>query len=85
MFVVGAKEEQIFFNGYGKIDINSVALSYYRYEWVAQEIGDYGERVFLNNNIGEETKKDVVNSFIELFKPDDVVESAYASDPEKDK
>jgi spectinomycin phosphotransferase len=83
MFIVGAKEEQRFFNGYGKSDINSVALAYYRYEWVAQEIGDYGERVFLNNDVGEETKKDAVKSFIELFQPDDVVESAYKSDPEK--
>lgn len=85
MFVVGAKEEQVFFSGYGKSDINSVALAYYRYEWVAQEIGDYGERVFLNNDVGEETKKDALNSFIELFQPDNVVESAYKSDPEKNK
>lgn len=85
MFVVGAKEEQLFFSGYGKSSINQLALAYYRYEWAAQEIGDYGERVFLNNDVGEETKKDAVKFFVELFQPDDVVESAYKSDPEENK
>ncbi len=83
MFIVGAKEEKLFFSGYGKSEINPVALAYYLYEWVAQEIGDYGERVFLNNDVGEETKKDAVKSFIELFQSGNVVESAYKSDPDK--
>lgn len=84
MFVVGGavaetKAEELFFRGYGKTDIDSVALAYYRYEWVVQEIGDYGKRVFLMQDIGQETKKDAVQGFLQLFQPSDVVESAYES------
>jgi spectinomycin phosphotransferase len=72
MFVVGGvvaaavenKEEELFFRGYGKVDIDPVALAYYRYEWVVQDIGDYGERVFLMKDTGEETKKDAVQGFV---------------------
>jgi spectinomycin phosphotransferase len=78
--------EACFFEGYGETTIDPVALAYYRYEWVVQEIGDYGERVFLADS-GEETKADSVQGFRQLFDPGDVVDVAYAADahvpPEK--
>lgn len=80
MFVVGDPEEGLFFKGYGQTEIEPVALAYYRYEWVVQEIGDFGERVFLRQDLGEETKKEAVQGFVELFQPGDVVEGAYASE-----
>jgi spectinomycin phosphotransferase len=80
MFVVGDQEEVLFFKGYGKTEIDALALAYYRYEWAVQEIGDFGERVFLSQDLGEETKKEAVQGFVELFQPGDVVEGAYASD-----
>jgi spectinomycin phosphotransferase len=85
MFVVGdvaarTKAERLFFSAYGEIDLDPVALAYYRYEWVVQEIGDFGERVFLMADIGAETKTDAVSGFIELFQPGNVVESACKSE-----
>ena len=82
MFIVGIPPEQeaLFFQGYGKIDMNWAALAYYRYEWVVQEIGDYGERVFWMEGAGERTKRDAVQAFISLFQPGDVVEAAYKSE-----
>jgi hypothetical protein len=41
----GAGQE--WFIGYGAAAIDPLALAYYRYEWVVQEIGDNGKRVFL--------------------------------------
>ena len=84
MFVLGedtipTREEQMFFDGYGKVQINQIALAYYRYEWCVQEIGDFGERVFLTKDSGENTKKDSVEGFMKLFSPDDVVENAFNS------
>jgi spectinomycin phosphotransferase len=78
MFVVSenTREEQLFFDGYGNVKIDGLALAYYRYEWCVQEIGDFGERVFLANDIGESTKQDAVEGFIKLFSPDDVVAAA---------
>ena len=78
MFVFGEKrEEQLFFKGYGSMEINPLVLAYYGYEWCVQEIGDFGERVFLLKDAGESTKKDSVEGFIKLFSRGDVVEAAF--------
>jgi spectinomycin phosphotransferase len=74
---VQTRIETCFFEGYGEVTIDPVALAYYRYEWVVQEIGDYGERVFLADS-GAETKADSVRGFRQLFAPGDVVDVAYA-------
>jgi len=73
---IHTREEQLFFDGHGNVDINRLALAYYRYEWCVQEIGDFGERVFLKKDIGETTKKDSVEGFMKLFSQDDVIEAA---------
>ena len=86
MFVIGERvatlgyneSEQAFLRGYGRSDMNWQALAYYRYEWVVQEIADFGERVFYMPDIGTETKEDAVRGFKQLFLPDDVVALAYA-------
>ena len=71
--------ETCFYEGYGEVTIDPIALAYYRYEWVVQEIGDYGERVFLADS-GKETKADSVRGFRQLFDPGDMVEVAYQMD-----
>lgn len=78
MFVFGGddREEQLFFDGYGNVEINQLVLAYYRYEWCVQEIGDYGQRVFWTKDAGETTKQNSLDGFIELFLPGDVVETA---------
>ncbi|MEO7837975.1 MAG: aminoglycoside phosphotransferase family protein [Anaerolineales bacterium] len=77
MFVLGEKrDEQLFFKGYGRMEINPLVLAYYGYEWCVQEIGDFGERVFLMKDAGESTKQDSVEEFKKLFSQGDVVESA---------
>jgi spectinomycin phosphotransferase len=81
MFVLGegtihTREEQMFIDGYGNVEIDQLALAYYRYEWCVQEVGDFGERVFLTKDSGESTKQDSVEGFIKLFSQDDVIETA---------
>ncbi|MBZ0300870.1 MAG: aminoglycoside phosphotransferase family protein [Anaerolineae bacterium] len=80
MFVVGAHEEDLFFTGYGAAAVDPLALAYYRYEWVVQELGDFGERVFWLDDVGAETRQDSVRGFRQLFDPGDVVEAAYQSE-----
>jgi spectinomycin phosphotransferase len=84
MFVLGedsirTREEQMFFDGYGNVEINQLALAYYRYEWCVQEIGDFGERIFSTKDSGESTKQHSLEGFIELFSPGDVIEAAFAT------
>jgi spectinomycin phosphotransferase len=78
MFVLGEKrEEQLFFKGYGSMEIDPLVLAYYGYEWCVQEIGDFGNRVFLMRDAGESTKKDAVEGFMKLFSRGDVIEAAF--------
>jgi spectinomycin phosphotransferase len=78
--VVGATAEEMFFQGYGATDIDPLTLAYYRYEWVVQEIGDFGERVCMMPELGQETQRDALRGFRDLFRPGDVVQAAYDSD-----
>jgi len=41
------REEAVFYEGYGKTEINLSALAYYRYERIIQDVADYGEQVLL--------------------------------------
>ena len=74
------QQESAFFEGYGEVEIDPLALAYYRYEWVVQELGDYGARVFLADDVGADTVADAVRGLIELFDPGDVVDGAYAAE-----
>jgi spectinomycin phosphotransferase len=81
MFVLGGdnartREEYKFFEGYGHVNVNPLALAYYRYEWCVQEIGDFGQRVFLTKNASARTRQHAVEGFIKLFSEGDVVEAA---------
>jgi spectinomycin phosphotransferase len=69
-------DERLFFNGYGNIKINELALTYYRYEWCVQEIGDFGQRVFFTKDVGKSTKQNAVEGFMQLFSEGDVIETA---------
>lgn len=84
MFVLGTdsiptREEQMFFYGYGNVEISRLALAYYRYEWCVQEIGDFGTRVFLTEDVGESTKRDALEGFRKLFLHGDVIELALST------
>ena len=80
--IIYTREEQMFFAGYGNVEINQLALAYYRYEWCVQEIGDFGERVFLTKDTGESTRQNSVEGFMELFSSGDVIEVAMNSQVE---
>jgi spectinomycin phosphotransferase len=88
MFVVGGigpglidpHETVWFFEGYGDATIDPVALSYYRHAWAAQDIGGFGERVFLAPALGDESRSDAARILVGLFDPGEIVEMACASD-----
>ncbi len=69
-----------FYKGYGKTDVNRVASVYYRYAWVVDEFGSYGEQILLTPDAGAETKKTALQYFRDLFAPGDVVDKAYQSE-----
>jgi spectinomycin phosphotransferase len=72
--------EKWFFEGYGQVNINPVAFAYYRYEWVVQEFADFAQRVYMLDDVGDETRADSVRGFKQLFDAGDVIDGAYQTE-----
>ena len=78
--LVGPREEELFFRGYGAATLDPLALAYYRYAWAVGDIGAYGHQVFFRPDLGEVTKRASVDQFMGLFMPGRIVALAFATD-----
>ncbi len=78
--LVGSRQEELFFQGYGETSVDPLALAYYRYARAVEDIGDYGEEVFLRPDLGPGAKRAAVEGFMSLFTPGSIVSLAFASD-----
>src|SRR5579871_1717293 len=91
LFVVGGRiarpvlppEETLFFEGYGKADIEGTALAYYRYERAIEDIGEFGRSVFWKRELSEATREEETGLFIGLFGPGSILEAAMDADREQ--
>ncbi|MCY3833725.1 MAG: phosphotransferase [Chloroflexi bacterium] len=71
-----AHTTEAFLAGYGAAPVDPLALAYYKYDWVMQELADYGERIFLSDDIGGGDLALAGSEFARLFEPGDVIERA---------
>ncbi len=78
-FVTEERAEKLFFQGYGKTEIDPLTMAYYRYERVMEDLAGFAERVFLMDS-SDETKHDSVSWFMAQFAPGSVVEVAHKLD-----
>jgi spectinomycin phosphotransferase len=78
--LVGPREEELFFQGYGATTLDPLALAYYRYAWAVSDIGAYGAEVFFRPDLGQITRRAAVDLFRSLFMPGEIVALAFASD-----
>lgn len=69
------KESELFYQGYGSVDINPTALAYYRYERIVQDIAAFCEEIFLTHKSGPDREKSL-EYFTNQFQPNNVVEIA---------
>lgn len=84
LVVVGSKiardvlprEERLFFEGYGPVEINADALRYYRYERVIEDIGDFGESVIGDSALGEAIKEKGTALVSSFFAAGGIIETA---------
>lgn len=60
-------QSRLFFEGYGPAHINPLALQYYQDEWTVQEIGDFGERILLRDDLGAQTRQAALKEFMRQF------------------
>ena len=90
LFVIGSifndssagRWEQLFFEGYGKTEVDPLALAYYRYDWCVEDMGEFAKDVFGRENLGEETKANSIWWFKSLFLEGSSVDTALKTEIE---
>jgi len=75
----GGLEESAFYQGYGPVEIDQVALAYYRYERIIQDIAEFCKQLLLTNEGGDD-REQVYHYFTRSFLPGNVVPVAYETD-----
>jgi len=73
------EEENLFYRGYGQTQINPIALAYYRYERIIQDIALFCEQIFWTNEGGEDREQSL-RYLTSNFLPNSTIEIAYKSD-----
>ena len=73
--MIGPREEELIFQGYGLTTVDWLALTYYRYEWVCGDLLEYGASAFELKDSGEATRKDAVRRIRRMFEPGSSVAS----------
>lgn len=84
LFVVGSRiaraveprEEELFFEGYGPVEIDPEALIYYRYERIIEDLGEFGKSVFLDPNLDERAREEEAELIMSFFAPGGMIELA---------
>ncbi|HET9979644.1 MAG TPA: aminoglycoside phosphotransferase family protein [Ktedonobacterales bacterium] len=70
------REQTLFYQGYGPVMVDPVALSYYRYERIVEDVAAYGEQIF--EALGsEEDREHGLVGLMAQFRPDRVVGIAH--------
>jgi spectinomycin phosphotransferase len=74
-------EEEIFYEGYGKTEVNMTALTYYRHERIVEDIALFSQEVLFTQAKNED-KLVMCKHFMGMFEPRGVVEIAFETDKE---
>jgi spectinomycin phosphotransferase len=74
------QEVELFYAGYGEmVDVNPVALAYYRYERIIQDIAAYCDEI-LQSDQGDEDREQGLQYLSYNFVPNGMLEMAYRSE-----
>ncbi len=74
-FTVGEPEAALFFQGYGNTQFDPMALAYYSYARIVEDLGGFAESVFMMQG-DDEIKQDAVNWVTKMFESGDLLEVA---------
>ncbi len=72
-------EEEYFYKGYGKTELNRTILAYYRHERIVQDIAEYGQCLLLTTSRSED-RKVIYKHFKDMFEPLGVIDIAFKTD-----
>jgi len=70
------EEETLFYQGYGPTQVDPVALAYYRYERIIQDISEFCKQIFLTAEGGRD-REQALEYLQSNFWPEGVLEIAY--------
>ncbi len=73
------QEVALFYEGYGQTEINPVALAYYRYERIVQDIAAYCTQLLLTDEGGEDRAQGL-RQMTSQFLPGAVIDMAYRTE-----
>jgi spectinomycin phosphotransferase len=73
------EKEILFYQGYGQTQVNPIAMAYYRYERIIEDIAVYCEQIFLSDEGGEDRVQSLEN-LKSNFLPNSTIEIACRSD-----
>lgn len=69
------REEEFFYKGYGKAEINMSILAYYRHERIVVDIAEYAQGLLLTKD--GDNRVEMYNQFVDMFEPRGVVDIAF--------
>jgi spectinomycin phosphotransferase len=69
------QEEEFFYEGYGKTEINMPILAYYRQERIIEDIAEYAQKFLFKTT--EEDMSEMYQQFIAMFQSNGVVDIAF--------
>ena len=73
------REEAVFYEGYGKTEINLAVLTYYRYERIIEDLAVIGEQLLLSDEGGADRERSF-GWFMSNFEPGSTIEIAKKTD-----
>ena len=75
---VSPRQTELFRRGYGAVEPDPVALTYYRAAWALQDIAAFGHTALLDDTAGEATRREALRLFASYFMPGELTELALA-------
>ena len=71
-----SNEEKLFYQGYGKTEVDTTVLAYYRLERIVEDIAEYSNELLFTES-GDKTKSKMYDHFLAMFEPNGVVDIAF--------
>jgi spectinomycin phosphotransferase len=73
------REIELFYQGYGKTEVNSILLAYHRHERIVEDIALYCQEL-LFKSVGNKDRLEMYHQFMGMFEPQGVVDMAFKTD-----
>ena len=74
-----AKDEALFYQGYGQTETDQAAIAYFRYDRIVEDIAVTSQQIY-STDVGRDDREEGLRQLTSQFAPNNVVEMAYRSE-----